>query len=97
MWRLELSVDSDVYSDGKRVNGWSLLLMTPWASLAWYRKHPHSEVFMGRQTSVELSWKHREGWPYREGDLMYLKSRKKTWRTWSFRNRLTQVKLTDIR
>ena len=96
LWRIELSIDSDVYSDGKRVNGWSVSLATPWAMASFYWKHPYCAMFMDRKTSAEFSWQHRKGWPYSEGDLMFLQTRKKTWRTWSFRNRLTQVKLTDI-
>lgn len=97
MWKLELSIDSDVYSNNKRVFGWSVAATTPWAAFQFHWKHPHIEVFMGRQTSYCLSWQHRRRWVVREGDLLFLKDKRKVWRRWSFSNRLTQVKLTDIR
>jgi hypothetical protein len=97
MWRLELSIDSDVYSNDKRVFGWSVAAWTPWFGAILHWKHPSFDVFMGRQTSAELLWKHVRGWRYVEGAVMFSETRKKVWRTWSFSNRLTQVKLTDIR
>jgi hypothetical protein len=97
MWRLEFAIDSDVYSDDKRVFGWSLMLNTPWAGFRFHWKCPNVDSFMTRETSFERSWDHRKGWAYQEGALMYRQSKKKVWRTWSFMNRLTQVKLVDLR
>lgn len=97
MWRAELSIDSDVYSDNNRIYGWSLMLLCPWACLRFHWKCPNVDSFMTRETSLEFSWDHPKGWKYVEG-AMYLKvTKKKVWRTWSFSNRLTQVKLVDIR
>jgi hypothetical protein len=97
MWRLQLSIDSDVYSDGKRIYGWMLALICPWAGLTIHWKHPNVMSFMTRETSAEFSWKHPRRFAYKVGDLFFRETRKRTWRTWSFENRLTQVKLVDIR
>src|SRR5271165_5925196 len=93
MWRFQFSIDSDVYSDGKRIYGWMLSLVTPWACLIIHWKHPNIDMFMTRETSVEFSWSPPKGWKFIEGARFFLKTRKKTWRIWTFQNRLTQVKL----
>ena len=97
MWRLELSIDSDVYSDGKRIYGWMLSLIIPWCGLTVHWKHPNVMSFMTRETSAAFSWKHRPGFTFREGELFFLKTKEKRWKVWTFRNRLTQVKLVDIK
>jgi hypothetical protein len=97
MWRIEFAIDSDVYSDNKRVFGWSLMLMIPWCSLRLHWKCPNVDSFMTRETSAEFAWQHRRKWQCVEGDVMFFKSKKRVWRTWGFSNRLTQVKLTDLR
>lgn len=97
LWRVELSIDSDVYSDGKRVNGWSLICIIPWAMATITWKHPHPWEMCVRQTSAEVGWNHHKGWRYEEGAMYFKVFKSKVWRRWSWFNRLTQVKLTDIK
>jgi hypothetical protein len=97
MWRIQFSIDSDVYSDGKRIYGWMLSIIVPWCALTLHWKHPNVNMFMTRETSAEWSWKHPRGFAWGEGARFFLETRKKTWRIWTFSNRLTQVKLVDIR